>query len=93
MPEDPRPLSDERYALAGTVSQPPRAVPGGVVAQLADAIASIEQKPAQALEDILKDMADEGDVEVGKELLEDASLDDMVDVITSYSIHYTKLYD
>ncbi len=47
--------------------------------EIADAIASIEQKPAQALEDILKDMADEGDVEVGKELLEDASLDDMVE--------------
>ncbi len=44
-----------------------------------DAISSVTEEPSQALEDILKDMADESDVEVGKEGMEDASLDEMLE--------------
>ena len=38
-----------------------------------------EEEPAQALEDLLKDMAEEGDVEVGKDGIEDGNLDDNMD--------------
>jgi len=40
---------------------------------------SLAAEPTRALEDILKDMADEGDVEVGQEGIEDASLDEMLE--------------
>ena len=40
---------------------------------------SITNEPAQALEDILKDMAEEGEVELGQEGPNDGSLDDMME--------------
>ena len=43
-----------------------------------EAINSVSEEPAQALEDILKDMAEEGEVEV-KENLDDMSLDEMME--------------
>ncbi|RKX46364.1 MAG: secretion system protein E, partial [Verrucomicrobia bacterium] len=43
------------------------------------ALESISNEPAQALEDILKDMAEEGEVEVGQDTVEDANLDDMLE--------------
>ncbi|MBT8043038.1 MAG: Flp pilus assembly complex ATPase component TadA [Kiritimatiellales bacterium] len=47
--------------------------------EIEDSLNALTEEPSQALEDILKDMAEEGDVEVGQEGLEDASLDDMVE--------------
>lgn len=47
--------------------------------EVEEALNAITDQPTQALEDILKDMADEGDVEVGKENLDDASLDEMLE--------------
>ncbi|MEE9367674.1 MAG: ATPase, T2SS/T4P/T4SS family [Pontiella sp.] len=47
--------------------------------EIIDAIDGVSEEPSQALEDILKDMADEGDVEVGKEGVDEASLDDMLE--------------
>lgn len=47
--------------------------------EVEEALNSISEEPAQALEDILKDMAEEGEVEVGKERLEDMSLDEMLE--------------
>jgi type IV pilus assembly protein PilB len=47
--------------------------------EIGDAIEAISDDSAQALEDILKDMADEGEVEVGQEMVEDANLDEMVE--------------
>lgn len=44
-----------------------------------EALESVSDEPAQALEDILKDMAEEGDVELGKEGLEDLGLDEMLE--------------
>ena len=43
------------------------------------ALESIANEPAQALEDILKDMAEEGEVEVGQDSTEDANLDDLLE--------------
>ncbi len=43
------------------------------------ALESITEDSAQALEDILKDMADEGEVEVGQDSIEDANLDDLLE--------------
>ena len=43
------------------------------------AVDSIAEEASQGLEDILKDMAEEDDVEVGKEGLEEASLDEMME--------------
>ena len=45
------------------------------IATVTEALAS----PSAALEDILKDMADEGDVEVGKEGMDEASLDEVLE--------------
>jgi type IV pilus assembly protein PilB len=47
--------------------------------EIEDVIESISNEPAQALEDILKDMAEEGEVEVGQDSLEEANLDDMLE--------------
>lgn len=51
------------------------------VVALANEIETLLEKagkePAQGLEDILKDMVDEGDVELGAEGLDDSNLDDM----------------
>ncbi len=47
--------------------------------EILDAIDSVSEEPSQALEDILKDMADESDVEVGQEGLDEASLDEMLE--------------
>ena len=47
--------------------------------EIIDAVDTVTEEPSQALEDILKDMADESDVEVGKEGIEDANLDDMLE--------------
>lgn len=47
--------------------------------EIEDTLASIANEPTQALEDILKDMADENEVEVGQDSIEDANLDDMVE--------------
>jgi type IV pilus assembly protein PilB len=44
-----------------------------------DALNALTEEPSRALEDILKDMAEDGDVEVGKDSLEDASLDEMLE--------------
>jgi type IV pilus assembly protein PilB len=43
------------------------------------AIAAGTSQPTAALEDILKGMADEGEVEVGQEAVEEANLDDMME--------------
>lgn len=47
--------------------------------EIFDAIDSVSEEPSQALEDILKDMADESDVEVGQEGIDESSLDEMVE--------------
>ncbi|VGO20079.1 GspE/PulE family protein [Pontiella sulfatireligans] len=47
--------------------------------EITEAIESVSNEPAQALEDILKDMAEDGDVEVGQEEIEDADLDQMLE--------------
>jgi type IV pilus assembly protein PilB len=47
--------------------------------EINDVIEAISKAPAMALEDILKDMADESEVEVGQESIEDANLDEMMD--------------
>ncbi len=47
--------------------------------ELDEAIESVSEKPAQALEDILKDMAEEGEVEVGQEQIDDADLDQVME--------------
>lgn len=47
--------------------------------EILKAINDATQKPERGLEDILKDMADETDVELGKEGLEDGNLDDMME--------------
>ena len=47
--------------------------------EIEEAFESISDEPTQALEDILKDMAEEGEVEVGQENIEDANLDDMLE--------------
>jgi len=47
--------------------------------EISEVLESISNKPTQALEDILKDMAEEGEVEVGQETPEDANLDDMLE--------------
>ena len=46
---------------------------------IAEVIESIANTPGQGLEDILKDMADGDEVEVGKDTNEDASLDDLLE--------------
>ena len=48
--------------------------------EIADILESITNEPAQALEDILKDMAEEGEVEeIGMDSLDDGNLDDMLE--------------
>ena len=48
--------------------------------EIADIIDSIANGSGQGLEDILKDMADDaGEIEVGQETVEDASLDDLLE--------------
>ena len=47
--------------------------------EIMETLESISNEPAQALEDILKDMAEEGEVEVGQETIEDANLDDLLE--------------
>jgi type IV pilus assembly protein PilB len=47
--------------------------------EVTEAIDSISQENAQALEDILKDMADENEVEVGSEEVDDTNLDEMLE--------------
>ncbi|MEN8255464.1 MAG: ATPase, T2SS/T4P/T4SS family [Verrucomicrobiota bacterium] len=47
--------------------------------EIGDAIEAASGDSAQALEDILKDMAEEGEVEVGQETIDDANLDEMVE--------------
>jgi type IV pilus assembly protein PilB len=47
--------------------------------EINEVIESISNEPTQALEDLLKDMAEEGEVEVGQDTIEDASLDDMLE--------------
>ncbi len=47
--------------------------------EIGDIIEALSSDSAQALEDILKDMAEEGEVEVGQDTIGDASLDEMVE--------------
>ena len=47
--------------------------------EIIDAIESLTSEPTKALEDILKDMAEEGEVEVGQDTIENASLDEMLE--------------
>ena len=47
--------------------------------EIGEVIESFSNDSSQALEDILKDMAEEGDVEVGQESIDDANLDEMVE--------------
>jgi type IV pilus assembly protein PilB len=47
--------------------------------EIEEAIQAASNDTSQALEDILKDMAEEGEVEVGQETVADASLDEMVE--------------
>jgi type IV pilus assembly protein PilB len=47
--------------------------------EITEVSASLADSSAQALEDILKDMADEDDVEVGKEGIDEASLDEAME--------------
>ena len=47
--------------------------------EINDATASMGSESSQALEDILKDMADENDVEVGQDSLDEASLDEVLE--------------
>ncbi len=51
----------------------------GLEKEIEEIIDSISNEPAQALEDILKDMAEEGEVELGKDGVDDDSLDDMLE--------------
>lgn len=47
--------------------------------EIAEVFEHLSEEPSQALEDILKDMADENDVEVGQEGLEEGNLDEMLE--------------
>ncbi|MEN7972994.1 MAG: ATPase, T2SS/T4P/T4SS family [Verrucomicrobiota bacterium] len=47
--------------------------------EIESVIESLSNQSAQALEDILKDMAEEGEVEIGQNAIEDASLEDMAE--------------
>ena len=47
--------------------------------EISEIIESISNEPAQALEDILKDMAEEGEVEIGQDGLDDGNLDDILE--------------
>jgi type IV pilus assembly protein PilB len=47
--------------------------------EIQDAIDGMSSDSSQALEDILKDMAEEGEVEVGQDSIDDANLDEMVE--------------
>ena len=47
--------------------------------EIHDAIDSLTSESAQALEDILKDMADENDVEVGQESMDETNLDEVLE--------------
>jgi len=47
--------------------------------EITEVSAALAEAPSQALEDILKDMAEEGDVEIGKEGLDDAGLDEVLE--------------
>ncbi len=47
--------------------------------EINDAVSALSSDSSQALEDILKDMADENDVEVGQENLDDDSLDEVLE--------------
>ena len=47
--------------------------------EIGNVIEALSGDSALALEDILKDMAEEGEVEVGQEAFDDANLDDMVE--------------
>jgi len=47
--------------------------------EIKEVSASLTDAPSQALEDILKDMAEEGDVEIGKEGLDEAGLDEVLE--------------
>ncbi|MCF7847914.1 MAG: Flp pilus assembly complex ATPase component TadA [Kiritimatiellales bacterium] len=47
--------------------------------EIKDVLEHFTNEPSKALEDILKDMADEGEVEVGQELPEDANLDELLE--------------
>lgn len=47
--------------------------------EIMDALNSMSNEPSRALEDILKDMAEEGEVEVGQDTIENASLDEMLE--------------
>jgi type IV pilus assembly protein PilB len=47
--------------------------------EIGEVIESFSNDSSQALEDILKDMAEEGDVEVGQENIDDGNLDEMVE--------------
>ncbi len=47
--------------------------------EIDDATSALSSESSQALEDILKDMADENDVEVGQENIDEASLDEVLE--------------
>ena len=47
--------------------------------EIGDAIEALSGDSAQALEDILKDMAEDGEVEVGQETFDDANLEEMAE--------------
>ncbi len=47
--------------------------------EIEEVIEALSNDAGQGLEDILKDMADEGEVEVGKESIDDANLDDLLE--------------
>jgi len=47
--------------------------------EIEETIRSSSEETPQALEDILKDMAEEGDVEVGQEAVEEGNLDEMLE--------------
>jgi type IV pilus assembly protein PilB len=47
--------------------------------EIADILQSATNEPAQALADILRDMAEDGEVEVGQDHIEDANLDEMLE--------------
>ena len=47
--------------------------------EITEVSAALAEAPSQALEDILKDMAEEGDVEIGKEGLDEAGLDEVLE--------------
>jgi type IV pilus assembly protein PilB len=45
--------------------------------EISEILKTLTDEPAQALEDILKDMADEGDVELGQDGIDDADLENL----------------